>query len=289
MLRVSAQDLGRPGIVVLDSTSNVVADSSGHERIVAERETYLAGHIPGARFVDLQQDLSDTDAPFSFTLPDAARLQRGLRHLGIERGDTVVVYSTGNPWWATRVWWLLHVYGLANARLLDGGFRHWKQRGLPVESGEPAPWPEGDAEVSGDASGHTIDADALLARLGDTRLALVNALPPDKFAGKSPVHGGRPGHIPGSVNLPAAALIDPATGLLVDAQAREKLLRAAGLLDTDRDVVAYCGGGISATLVLFALALAGRDDSKLYDASLGEWAKREDLPLSVSLPATPAA
>ncbi len=276
-----AERLGQTGLVVLDSTTNIQADANGHERIVPDREAFAAAHIPGARFVDLQGELSAPDAPFAFTLPDTRDLQQGLRALGVRQHDTLVVYSTGNPWWATRVWWTLQAHGLSRVHVLDGGLRHWAAAGLPLESGPARPWPAGDIVVPhADAFARTIDAAALQARLGDADLRLVNALPPDKFAGRTPVHGGRAGHIPGSLNLPAASLIDPATGLLRPAPEREALLRAQGLLDAGKEVVAYCGGGVSATLVLFALALAGRHDARLYDASLAEWAKRADLPIA---------
>src|SRR5690606_32597508 len=124
-----------------------------------------------------------------------------------------------------------------------------------------------------------IDGDTLRARLDEPALALVNALPPAKFSGESPVHGGRPGHIPGSVNVPAAKLTDPETGLFLAPEQLVKILDDGALLNPQREVVAYCGGGISATQVIFALALAGRDDVKLYDASLSEWAHRDGFPL----------
>lgn len=277
-----AARLHDPRVVVLDCTTSVVADADGHERIQPERPAFLAGHIPGARFAEVQQDLSDPQAPYPFTLPTAAQLQAGLRRLGVNQDSTVVLYSTGQPWWATRVWWVLNTHGVAQVRVLDGGLKHWKALGLAVETGSSPAHKAGDIVVGSgaDVAATTVTADALNARLGDQTLRLVNALPPDKFAGTTAVHGGRPGHIPGSLNLPGASLLDATTGLLKPAADRRELLAAQGLLDEDKDVVAYCGGGVSATLVLFALALAGRHDARLYDASLGEWGHRDDLPMA---------
>lgn len=274
--------LGRKDLVVIDCATNIVADADGHEKVVPEYEAFLKEHIPGARFVDLQGALSDPDSAYDFMDPGAARLERGLRALGINDGDTVVVYSSGNPWWATRVWWLLQGYGFAGARVLDGGLKYWKRLGLPVQPGEAEPWAPGRVRIDASRAPRTVNAQQLLARLGAPDLALVNALPPAKFAGEEAVHGGRPGRIPGSLNLPAGSLVDPATGKFVPAAQREQTLRGLDLLDGDRDVVAYCGGGVSATFVLFALALAGRADATLYDASLAEWAKRADLPIEIT-------
>lgn len=279
--------LGREDLLVFDSTTDIVADAQGGEAISPARAAFRAGHIPSARLLDLQADLSEPDAPYPFTLPRPASFEEGLRRLGVSAQHAVVVYSTGNPWWATRVWWLLQGYGLQNIHVLDGGRAEWKRRGFALDSGDATPARRGDITV-GPARPRTVDAQALLARLGHPALRLVNALPPEKFDGRVAVHGGRPGHIPDSINLPAASLLEPQTGRLLPADLLRRRFQAAGLLDPAADVVAYCGGGVSATLVLFALAQVGRSDARLYDASLYEWAHRPDLPMQVGAGAAPA-
>lgn len=276
-----AQQLGRSDVVVLDSTTNIVADADGHERVVAERAAFEREHIPGAHFVDLQGELSDGASPYNFTLPSSEHFEAALQRLGINTNDTVIVYSSGNPWWATRIWWMFHHFGLDNAYVLDGGLKYWKRLGLPLESGPGKVRPLGDIRITRPRR-LVIDGDTLKARLGEAGLKLVNALPPDKFSGKSPVHGGRPGHIPGSVNVPAGSLLDPETGRLKPAETIRKTLEDAGLLQPEAEVVAYCGGGISATQVLFALYRAGHPGLRLYDASLSEWAHRDGFPLVVT-------
>lgn len=279
--------LGGGDLLVFDSTTDIVLDAGGHEVVTPARAAFHAGHIPGARFLDLQADLSEPGAPYPFTAPTAATLQAALRRLGVGARHAIVVYSSGKPWWATRVWWLLRGFGLRQVHVLDGGLAAWKRAGFALEAGAGLDWQPGDVTL-GDARPGLVDADTLHARLGDPTLRLVNALPPDKFDGRTAVHGGRPGHIPGSVNLPAASLLDPATGRLLPAEALRPRLQAAGLLDPGTDVVAYCGGGISATLVLLALAQAGRADACLYDASLYEWGHRVDLPIATGPAAVPA-
>ncbi len=278
-----AQNLGRDDIVVLDSTTNIVADANGQERVVAEREAFEREHIPGAQFVDLQAELSDPNSSYNFMLPDAAAFERALQRFGVNQDDTVIVYSSGNPWWATRIWWMFRHFGLDNAYVLDGGLKYWKQLNLPLESGAGQARSQGTIRVAG-VRNLAIDGDTLKARLGEANLRLVNALPPDKFSGRSRVHGGRPGHIPGSVNVPAASLLDPETGRFKDRDALVRILDEAGLLRTGTEVVAYCGGGISASQVVFALHQSGHENVKLYDASLSEWAHRDDFPLKVTEP-----
>jgi len=271
--------LGRPDLVLFDSSTDIVLGADGHEVITPQREAFREAHIPGARFLDVQAELSEPGARYPFSAPSAQVLQASLRRLGVRADHTIVVYSTGNPWWASRVWWLLRGHGLARVHVLDGGLAAWKRAGLPLESGEAAPWAPGTLTLD-DQRPAVVDADTLRARLDDPALRLVNALSPDKFDGRTPVHGGRPGHIPGSINLPAASLLDPATGCLLPAELLRPRLADAGLLAPGTELVAYCGGGISATLVLLALAQVGRSDTSLYDASMYEWGHRADLPIA---------
>jgi thiosulfate/3-mercaptopyruvate sulfurtransferase len=273
--------------LVFDSTTDIVLDAEGHEVIQPARTAFRAGHIPGARFVDVQGDLSEPGARYPFTAPSTETLQSALRRLGVDTRHTIVVYSSGNLWWATRAWWLLRGHGLPHVHVLDGGLAAWRRAGFALETGDAAAWPPGDVTL-GDARPTVVDAEALRGRLDDPALRLVNALSPDKFDGRTAVHRGRPGHIPGSVNLPATSLLDAATGQLLSADALRPRLQAVGLLDPGTDVVAYCGGGISATLVLLALAQVGRSDARLYDASLYEWGHRADLPMTTGPAALPA-
>ncbi|RTZ42549.1 sulfurtransferase [Candidimonas sp. SYP-B2681] len=276
-----AANLHRSDVLVFDCTANIVADENGVEKVVAERDAFRQGHIPSAQFIDLQAELSDADSPYNFMLPTAGEFETALRKFGVNHDSIVVVYSTGNPWWATRIWWMFRQFGLNNAYVLNGGFRYWQHSGFPTESGEATPRPTGNAQAASERN-LAIDGDTLRSRLGEPQLALVNALPPDKFSGKSRVHGGRPGHIPGSVNVPAASLVDPETGLFISVPAMTAILSDKQLLNPGRNVVAYCGGGISASLVVFALTLAGQENVKLYDASLSEWAHRDGFPLETT-------
>ncbi|MFV9475509.1 sulfurtransferase [Advenella sp. RU8] len=276
-----ANNLHQENLLILDSTTNIVANENHEEKIVPEWDVFQANHIPTAQFLDLQGVLSDQSSPFNFMLPNTDQFEQVLRQFGINQNSIVVIYSSGNPWWATRIWWMFRHFGLDNAYVLNGGLRYWQQLGLPVEQGSPSKRAKGNITITSPRQ-LAIDGDTLKQRLGEPGLTLINALPNDKFTGINSVHGGRPGHIPGSINVPAASLIDKDTGLFLKPEAIAKILNYHQLLEKNNEIIAYCGGGISASLIVFALALFNQNNVKLYDASLSEWAHREDFPLHVT-------
>ncbi|HET9680805.1 MAG TPA: sulfurtransferase [Candidatus Limnocylindrales bacterium] len=245
--------------------------------MVAGRKTFVAAHVPGADFLDLQGELSALDTRLKFTMPSAEHLARAFGRHGLGDGARVVLYSIGSMMWATRVWWMLRALGFDGAAVLDGGFDRWQAEGRAVESGEPKGYPPATFTPR-PRPGRFVDRTAVKAAIGDPRTVTVNALGPQFHKGLEPSRYGRPGRVPGSVNVPAASLIDPATKRFVspaDAMAR---FAAAGVA-RDRRVIAYCGGGISATIDLFLLHQLGFDDLTLYDGSMGEWAKDPSLPI----------
>jgi thiosulfate/3-mercaptopyruvate sulfurtransferase len=232
------------------------------------------GHIPGALFADLVSALAAPSSRFPFGIPSAARFSAGVSALGVSPSTQVVIYAQESPMWATRLWWLFRYFGFDSVSVLDGGLPAWRSAGLPVESGPPTLVPAGSFVAS--------TTPALLATLSDIQsrppeTCLVNALAPAVFRGEGVTSYSRPGRIPGSVNSPAGSLLDPAGRFLPLPSLRSAL---APLL-AEPDLVIHCGGGISATVVIFALALLGRSDVRLYDGSLAEWSADPDLPLEV--------
>jgi thiosulfate/3-mercaptopyruvate sulfurtransferase len=161
--------------------------------------------------------------------------------------------------------------------VLDGGFDRWEAEGRAIEPGDPKGYPPATFTPR-PRPGRFVDKTAVRAAIGDPRTVTVNALGPQFHRGLEPSRYGRPGRVPGSVNVPAASLVDPATKRFVspaDALAR---FAEAGV-GKDQRVIAYCGGGISATIDLFLLHQLGFDDLTLYDGSMGEWAKDQSLPI----------
>jgi len=275
-----AARLGRPDLRVYDCTTYLEPAAPGSDdpyTVVSGRQTFVAGHVPGADFLDLQGELSATDTRLKFTMPPAEPLARAFGRHGLGDGSRVVLYSLGTMMWATRVWWMLRALGFDGAAVLDGGFDRWQAEGRPVEAGEAKGYPPA-ALTPRPRPGRFVDKAAVKAAIGDPGTVTVNALGPQFHQGLEPSRYGRPGRVPGSVNVPAATLVDPATKKFVspaDALAR---FTEAGI-DRDRRVIAYCGGGISATIDLFLLHQLGFDDLTLYDGSMGEWAKDPSLPI----------
>ena len=265
--------------VVLDCTVHLIPNPKSTYDVVSGRADFERGHIPGAQFVDLQADLSDQDHKFRFMLPSAEPFAAAMGRLGVGAETRVVLYSTANVWWASRVWWMLRIFGHDNAAVLNGGWQKWSREGRPVETGPakshtPAQFPirakrdlmVGKAEV--------------LAAIGDAGTCTINALQPAQHQGTGGNAYGRPGHIAGSVNLPAAHLVDPATNEFLPAAELHRRFADVGALD--RRVITYCGGGIAASADALILTMLGHQNVVLYDASLTEWAVDPSLPMATA-------
>ena len=272
-----AGHLDDPDIRILDSNTNLVPDpQTGGDRVQAERGIFEAGHIPGSQFVDLQSDLSDQDHAFRFMMPSPAVFARQIEAFGIGDESHVVLYSSGNVWWATRVWWMLRSCGFDRVSILDGGLKRWKQLGYPIETGPGPRYARGRFTV-GTLRPLLVGREEVLAAMGDEGVCTLNALSPLAHAGRAPATLPRAGRIAGSVNVPAASLIDPETGQFRDLATLREAFAASRALQ--RRVIAYCGGGVSATGDAFALTLLGHENVVVYDGSMQEWASDPALPM----------
>jgi len=264
-----ARELGQGTIRIFDCTTYLEPTPPGSDDpyvVVSGRASFEAAHIPGADFLDLQGEFSDTATRLRFMMPDVAALEAAFGRHGI-----------GSMMWATRFWWMLKALGFDGAAVLDGGFDKWRAEGRPLEAGPAKGYPPA-CFVAKPRPGRFVDKDAVLAAIGNPATVTVNALGPQFHHGLEPSRYGRPGRVPGSVNVPAASLVDPQTKAFVPLEAAAATFAAAGVAK-DKEVVAYCGGGISATLDLFLLHQLGFDRLALYDGSMGEWAKDASLPI----------
>ena len=244
---------------------------------VPGRHTFEAGHIPGADFLDLQGEFSQASIELHFMMPVTAQLEAAFGRHGIGADSRVVLYSIGSAMWATRFWWMLRSLGFDDVAVLDGGFDKWKAEGRAIETG-PATGYQPATFAAKPRAGYFVDKHETLKASADRNTVVVNALNPQLHKGLEPSRYGRPGHIPGSVNVSAATLYDPATKAFVPLAEAETKFAAQGITKEKR-LVAYCGGGISATIDLFLLHRLGYDNLTLYDASMGEWARDESLPI----------
>jgi thiosulfate/3-mercaptopyruvate sulfurtransferase len=272
-----AEHLGDPGVVVLDVTVHLDPPSSAGVPydVRSGRAEWELAHIPGSRFADVPGELSDPEAPYPFTLPSAERFASALERLGIGDDTFVVSYDDERGMWASRLWWMLRVFGHDRCAVLDGGLSAWIAAGRPLTA-EPPPPPAAASFTPRLRPALVADRGEVLAAIDDAAVLLVNALAPEAHRGETDRYG-RPGRIPGSSNVPAASLHAP-DGRLRPADELRGAFEAVGALTAPR-VIAYCGGGISATSDALALALLGRDDVAIYDGSLREWAGDPGLPL----------
>ncbi len=271
-----AQHLDDPQVLVFDCTTHLIPDPKITYQVVPGREDFENGHIPSAQFVDVLNAVSDTSHQFRFMLQKPEDFAAAVRKLGVNNTSRVVTYSTANAWWATRVWWLFRVFGFDNAAVLNGGWQKWTREGRLVETGPGTPRPPGDFTVR-EVRDLMVGKDAVKAAIGDASVCTINALLPQQHTGSGGNAYGRPGRIAGSVNLPAAHLLDPETNTFLPADELRKRFAAVGAMD--KEVITYCGGGIAASADALALVMLGHEKVKLYDASLSEWAKDPTLPM----------
>lgn len=248
----------------------------GASTIHGGRDRWLEGHIPGAAYLHMVDDLSDPDGAYPFAIAPQDRIDRVLSEIGIEPGDTVVLYGAGTPVAVTRAWWVLSVSGLADVRIMDGGWQRWTAEGRPVATGEERFAPSRFRAARDESAVADRESVRRAMESGDT--LLVNALTRPQFEGTGGTHYGRPGRIPGSVCIAARSLTDPAADhRFRPLEALRAEFEAAGALSKPQ-VITYCGGGIAASGDAFILHLLGQDNVQVYDASLQEWA-RSDLPM----------
>ncbi len=239
-------------------------------RMPFDRALYEAGHIPGAVFVNVFEDVW----PVAEIMPSAA-FAAAMARFGIGNDTTVVVYDTDGGTWAARLWWALRLHGHEDVRMLSGGLRQWIHGGQPLAD-EPPEVAAAEFRVNVEprwlASTHEVRA-----AIDDPEVALVDALPWPYHAGDVVAYG-RPGHIPNALNLPAPDTVDVLSLEVLSPQALSRMIARLGL-DPRRRTIVYCGGGYYAAHIVFILYLMGFDDVALYDASLIAWASDPNNPL----------
>ena len=268
------QQLSDPAVRIYDTSVLLLAAEQGYTSQPG-RERYLREHIPGAGFINLSEDWSDTRSPYNNTLPQIDALAEAIGRDGISNDNLVVLYSSSHLMWATRAWWLLRYAGHTNVKVLNGNLAAWLDAGLPVEAGAKA---YAAATFSPSERADVFVSTAEMVAGMEDGVCTVNALSPALYEGTGEFYYGRRGHIPGSRSLYFSDLLE--NEFFLPAEQLHQTLEARGMLSTSRTLI-YCGGGIAATLEGFACALVGQENVGVYDGSMSEWAANEELPLTL--------
>jgi thiosulfate/3-mercaptopyruvate sulfurtransferase len=265
-----AGEMGKTDLRIIDATMFLPAQARN------ARAEFEAAHIPGAVFFDIEE-VSDTSNPLPTMLPPAEKFASRCQALGLGDGSRIVVYDNSPLKSAARVWWMLNLFGAHEVAILDGGFAKWQAEGRPVESGKPivrhrhfTVW--ADRKLVRDMAQMTDNLRSKAEQVVDARSAA-------RFTGAEPDPrpGVRPGHIPGSSNIPYAALFNE-DGTFKSRADIKALFDAAGI-DLGKPLVATCGSGITAPVVAFGAALVGKGDVAIYDGSWSEWGANPHTPV----------
>jgi thiosulfate/3-mercaptopyruvate sulfurtransferase len=273
-----AEHLDDPRVRVVDMRGLVLPPTEPKPHYFARREDYAAGHIPGAVYIDWTRDIVDLDDPVPAQVAPPEKIAALLGGLGIGDDTVVVAYDDWFSMYAGRLLWVLRYYGHEGARILDGGLLKWRAEGRPISAEAPGFAPAVFTPRPQPALRRT--ADQILAALGTDAL-LIDARSDREYRGEES-RASRGGHIPGAVNVFYQSLLSADDHTYASPAELRARLAAAGV-DLggagEREVVAYCNGGVSATPAALAVEIATGKRVALYDGSWNEWGNDEGKPL----------
>ena len=255
-----------------------LGDGRQRAEYLAAREEYDEAHIPGAVYVDWTRDIVDPEDPVPVQVAPPERFADLMGSLGVGDDTHVVVYDHAGGQFATRLWWVLTYYGHDRVSVLDGGWKKWTGEGRPTTAKVPDLRPA--VFTPRPRPAWRADAEALLAASETGRAFVLDARDEGQYTGAVTRGEGRAGRVPGAAHLHADGLFDPERGTFRPDEELARRVGEAGVPeDRDEPIVAYCNGGVAATVPLFALYRLGYKNLANYDGSWNEWGVREDLPV----------
>jgi thiosulfate/3-mercaptopyruvate sulfurtransferase len=282
--------LGKPGLAIVDCRFDLLNPEAG-------RQAYLQAHIPGARYADLNRDLSAPIGPHTgrHPLPTPEAFAARLGPLGIGNQTQVIAYDDANASFAARLWWMLRWVGHDAVAVLDGGFKAWTSHGGPLASGDPVsqaapihvePLTQVEALTQVEPFTPRINPKAVVSTadleqaLRGPKAILVDARAQNRFAGHVEPIDTVPGHIPGAVNHPFTENLDADNRFLPAAELKRRWHeRLAG--KEPENLIAMCGSGVTACHNLLSLEVAGLTGAKLYAGSWSEWIRDPRRPIAL--------
>ncbi|MGL9630506.1 3-mercaptopyruvate sulfurtransferase [Escherichia coli] len=265
-----AEHIDDPEIHIIDAR---MASPGQEDRNVAQE--YLNGHIPGAVFFDIEA-LSDHTSPLPHMLPRPETFAVAMRELGVNQDKHLIVYDEGNLFSAPRAWWMLRTFGVEKVSILGGGLAGWQRDDLLLEEGA-VELPEGEFNAAFNPEAVVKVTDVLLASHENTA-QIIDARPATRFNAEvdEPRPGLRRGHIPGALNVPWTELVSEGEQKTTDEL--DAIFFGRGV-SYDKPIIVSCGSGVTAAVVLLALATLDVPNVKLYDGAWSEWGARADLPV----------
>ena len=265
------RELDAPDFVIIDATWYMPGEDKD------ARADYLAEHIPGAIFFDINE-IADNASALPHMLPSPEKFSSRMQAMGIGDGQRIVVYDRAGMFSAPRVWWMFRVMGVEDVSVLNGGLPKWRAEGRPLMTAEPSQRTRRHFTAR---CNHDLvrDVDDLKALVNDKSAVIVDARSPERFAGSAPEprEGLRAGHISGAHNIPFGKVLN-ADGTLRSTAELNTLFEAAGV-DPHKPVVASCGSGITACVLALALSEIGHRRTSVYDGSWAEWGADDSLPI----------
>ena len=240
------------------------------------KDDFVAGHIPGARFIDLG-DISDPESPYVNMLPSAKLFADQIGRLGIDNETDVVIYDAGYV--SCRLWWMFRTFGHDRVRILNGGWRKWKAEGMPIETGESRAAETSTFEAR-PVPGRVATLDDVRAAIDTNGTTIVDARTAARFDGLegSGYPGVASGYMPGAINTPWAKFFDAENNFEFVTIEKARSVFADAQADISGEVITTCGSGVTACIVGFMIEQLGNPQWRLYDGSWHEWGQCEDVP-----------